>query len=126
MPDMSGFGFRIDHIGINETNDAAAHYAAQQLCALFDWTPKEGSSSVFAGPGVEVMKKPYLGRHGHIAVATSDIEGAISALQARGASFLNDTRKFGPDGYLQAVYIDMEVGGFAVHLVQRSPITQKD
>ena len=49
------------------------------LDAAFGFGVKEGNSSNrFAGSGVEVMKSPYLGKNGHIAVKTNSIPRAAA------------------------------------------------
>ena len=80
---------------------------------------KEGKSSVFAGTGIEVMKTPYLGTNGHIAVGTNDMERAVYHLERRGISFDEATAKRDEKGKLKAIYLEDEIGGFAVHLVQK-------
>ena len=64
------------------------------------------------------MKKPYLGTHGHIAIGTNYIERAIYHMELQGFEFDMDTAKQ-KDGKLVAVYLKGELGGFAVHLVQK-------
>jgi 2-dehydro-3-deoxyphosphogluconate aldolase/(4S)-4-hydroxy-2-oxoglutarate aldolase len=114
------YGFRLDHVGMNAANGERAHEFAGRLCALFGWNKEEKSSSVFAGTGVEVMKAPYRGENGHIAVATCDIEGAVEALSAQGVAFDEATAKRDSNGRLKAIYLAEPIGGFAVHLVQRA------
>lgn len=61
--------FSLAHIGINAENEADALKIAELFAALFSFEVKPGNSSVFAGTAVEVMKTPYLGANGHIAIA---------------------------------------------------------
>ena len=72
---------------------------------------------MFADTLVEVMKAPFLGKHGHIAVGTPDVAAARAELEAKGFTFREDTAKFKPDGTLNAIYLTEEVAGFAIHLV---------
>jgi 2-dehydro-3-deoxyphosphogluconate aldolase/(4S)-4-hydroxy-2-oxoglutarate aldolase len=113
---MLGFGFA--HLGINEENEDKALNSASLLSSLFNFPIKEGASSVFTGSGFEVMKKSFLGKHGHIAIATNDIQRAIAYLKTKGISILPDTAKE-DKGKLKAVYLDQEVSGFAIHLLQK-------
>ena len=55
-------------------------------------------------PAIEVMKKPYLGTHGHIAIGTNYIERAIYHMELQGFEFDMDTAKQ-KDGKLVAVYL---------------------
>ena len=111
-------GFELRHVGINANSDEEANGVAGSFEKLFGFTKKDGSSSVFAGTGIEVMKAPYLGAHGHIAIGTNYIERAIYHMELQGFEFDMDTAKY-KNGKLIAVYLKGELGGFAVHLVQK-------
>lgn len=109
--------FTLAHIGINAENEQEARRAAALFAALFGFEIREGSSSIFAGGVVELMKTPYLGKNGHIAIGTPDVAAAKASLEARGFAFDESTAKHKPDGTLNAVYLKDEICGFAVHLV---------
>ncbi len=111
-------GFEFAHLGINEKNKDKALNSANLLSRLFYLPAIEGISSIFVGPGFEVIKSQYLGKHGHIAIATNDIHRAIAHLKKKGISVLPETAEE-KDGTLKAVYLDQEVSGFAIHLVQK-------
>lgn len=111
-------GFQLAHLGINEENHEKALNCANLLSNIFYFTIKEGNSSIFAGSGFEVMKKKYIGEHGHIAIATNNIKRAIAYLKRKGVSILADTAKES-EGKLKAVYLDIDVSGFALHLIQK-------
>ena len=111
-------GFEFFHLGINEENEDKALNSASLLSHLFYFPIKEGTSSIFAGPGFEVMKKQYLGKHGHIAITTNHIHRAITYLKMKNISILPETAKE-KEGKLKAVYLDQEVSGFAIHLLQK-------
>ena len=111
-------GFEFAHLGINEEDEDKALNSANLLSHLFYLPVKEGTSSVFAGPAFEVIKNRYLGEHGHIAIVTNDIYRAITYLKMKGISVLPETAK-GKDGKLKAVYLDQEVSGFVIHLLQK-------
>jgi 2-dehydro-3-deoxyphosphogluconate aldolase/(4S)-4-hydroxy-2-oxoglutarate aldolase len=51
-------GFSLVHIGINAANEEEALRGAKLFETLFGFTPRDGSSSVFAGEGIEIMKSP--------------------------------------------------------------------
>ncbi len=112
-------GFTLMHVGINESDEAAAENTAGAFEKMFGFAKKSGNSSVFAGCGIEVMKAPYLGANGHIAIGTNYIERAVYHLEKRGVSFDKETEKRDAKGNLKAVYLKGEFGGFAVHLVQK-------
>ncbi|MGN0242590.1 MAG: bifunctional 4-hydroxy-2-oxoglutarate aldolase/2-dehydro-3-deoxy-phosphogluconate aldolase [Lachnospiraceae bacterium] len=112
-------GFELRHVGINAANDAEADTAASAFDAMFGFTKKVGNSSIFAGTGVEVMKTPYLGTHGHIAIGTNYMDRAVNYLEMQGYAFDMSTAKYNDKGAMTAVYFKDEIGGFAVHLVQK-------
>lgn len=112
-------GFELRHIGINAQGEDEACSIADSFESMFGFTRKTGDSSVFAGTAVEVMKKPYRGRNGHIAVGTNYMDRAIYHLEKQGVKFDMDTAKKDEKGKIKAVYLQDEIGGFAVHLVQK-------
>ena len=111
-------GFELKHVGINATSEGEAEDVAGSFEKLFGFAKKAGTSSVFAGSAIEVMKEPYLGAHGHIAIGTNYIERAIYHMELQGFEFDKETAKY-KDGKLIAIYLKGELGGFAVHLVQK-------
>ncbi len=111
-------GFEFAHLGINEESEEKALGAANELFKLFHFAVKPGTSSVFAGTDFEVTKKPMLGNKGHIAISTNNIQRAIAYLKRKSVSILPETAKE-KEGKLQAVYVEKEVSGFAIHLLQK-------
>ena len=112
-------GFELAHVGINEADDVQAEKTAKSFSDIFGFAYKPGNSSIFAGSYVEVMKTPYLGARGHIAIRTNYIERAVNFLKTAGIKFKDGTEKYNDKGKFVAVYLDGEIGGFAVHLVQK-------
>jgi 2-dehydro-3-deoxyphosphogluconate aldolase/(4S)-4-hydroxy-2-oxoglutarate aldolase len=112
-------GFELRHVGINASDENKANGIANTFESMFGFKRKEGNSSIFAGKGLEIMKTPYLGAKGHIAIQTNYIERAIYHLSKQGYLFDMDTAKYDAKGNMVAIYFKDEVGGFAVHLVQR-------
>ena len=109
--------YTIAHMGINCANSEEARKGAALLEALFGLTVREGNSSVFAGKDVELMKSPYLGKNGHIAIGTPDVAAAVEELKSRGFAFNTESAKYKADGTLNAIYLADEICGFAVHLM---------
>ena len=85
---------------------------------LFGFEMKEGNSSVFSTSAIEIMKSDYLGERGHIAVKTNSIPLAVNELKKKGFSVKEETAKR-KNGRITAVYLEREIGGFAVHLLQK-------
>lgn len=112
-------GFELLHVGINANNETEAEKISDRFDALFGFTKKVGNSSVFAGTAIEAMKTPYLGTHGHIAIGTNYMDRAIYYLEKQGAKIDMSTAKKNDKGKIKAVYLQGEIGGFAVHLVQK-------
>lgn len=107
-------GLKVAHIGINTENEEEAKKAAGLFAAMFGFAQKEGNSSIFVGEKeVEIMKKQYLGKNGHIAIATNTLPRAIAYFKARGYAFREETVTD------KAAYFQDEIAGFALHLIQK-------
>ena len=112
-------GFELRHVGINAPDEDSADKTAGAFEAIFGMAKKTGASSIFAGTAVEVMKTPYLGANGHIAIGTNYIRRAVYHLERQGVVFDEGTARNDEKGNLKAIYLKDEIGGFAVHLVQK-------
>jgi 2-dehydro-3-deoxyphosphogluconate aldolase/(4S)-4-hydroxy-2-oxoglutarate aldolase len=112
-------GFKLDHIGINTENEREAHTIAETFATIFGFTNKVGNHSILNGSIFEVMKKPFLGKNGHIAIKTNHINRAIYHLKKRGVEFDMSTASYDDSGALKAVYLKNEVAGFALHIIQK-------
>lgn len=112
-------GFELRHIGINAQDEKEAEGIADSFENLFGFVKNIGNSSIFAGLGIEVMKTPYLGKHGHIAIATNYLERAVYHLESRGFHFDEGTAKYDKNNNRTAIYLKEEMGGYAVHLLQK-------
>lgn len=112
-------GFELQHIGINHSDDQAANQTAQTFDKLFGFTQKDKGGAFFAGPYIEAMKKIFRGKQGHIAIATNHADRAAWYLTQRGATINWKTADYNPDGSLRVVYLQEEIGGFAVHILQK-------
>lgn len=111
-------GFELAHVGINCADADESVSVCCELEKAFDFEVKLGNSSNFASTGVEVMKSMYLGKNGHLAVRTNKMEAAVAELERRGFALDMDTAKF-KGGRMIAVYLKNEIGGFAIHLLQK-------
>ncbi|MBN1649510.1 MAG: bifunctional 4-hydroxy-2-oxoglutarate aldolase/2-dehydro-3-deoxy-phosphogluconate aldolase [Spirochaetales bacterium] len=115
-------GFELIHIGLNEESEKTARTTAELFASLFMFRKDENPGSIFmrseALSSIEVLKKMYLGTHGHMAIATDSIERAVAYLQSKGIRMRDDTRNIA-NGRLKTVYLDLEISGFAVHLFQK-------
>ena len=111
-------GFELAHVGINCESADESLAVCEELEKAFDFEVKTGNSSNFASTGVEVMKSMYLGKNGHLAVRTNKIETAVAELEKRGFAVDMGTAKYKGDR-MAAVYLKNEIGGFAIHLLQK-------
>ena len=66
------------------------------------------------------MKKPDArGTNGHIAIGTNSVDRAIYHLGRQGVEFIEESRVLDTKGKTKAIYIKGEIGGFAIHLMQK-------
>lgn len=114
------FGFKLAHVGINCGHFEEAQGVANVFERMFGFMPNENPSSIFADSYIEVLKKPFLGEKGHIAISTYSVERAKRYMESLGIEFNEKTINYEPTGKIRTVYMLHEVGGFAVHLI-RSP-----
>lgn len=112
-------GFELRHVGINCADEVEAERTARSFCALLGLEYRPGNSSIFAGTAVECMKTPFLGARGHLAIGTNSVDRAVYHLELQGAAFDESTRKTDAKGAAKSIYLKDEIGGFAVHLVQK-------
>lgn len=112
-------GFEIGHVGINAMNEDMANGIATSFEDLFGFVKEERNGAIFVGSAVEVTKTPYLGEKGHIAIKTNYIHRAISYLESKGYEFDMETARYDAKGKLALIYLKAQVGGFAIHLLQK-------
>lgn len=112
-------GFEIAHVGINMSSSEEANSVADAFNDIFGFAKKEGNSSIFAASYIEVLKSPFLGKNGHIAIRTNSVERAVFHLKFKGIEFNEETAKYDENGNLQTIYLNNDAGGFATHLVQK-------
>ena len=113
-------GYTLAHVGINCADEPQTHTVAKLFCQLFGVEYKPGNSAVFAGSIIEAMTPlPGRGANGHIAIGTNFIERAMYQLETQGIKFREDTIKKDANGNIKAVYLDMDINGFALHLIQK-------
>lgn len=112
-------GFELRHVGINCADEKESSATAGTLEKIFGFPKTDRGGAFFAGELVEVMKKPFYGTHGHVAIATNSVARAAYHLEKRGIVFNWDSAGYNADGTLRVVYLQEEIGGFAFHLLQK-------
>jgi len=115
---LSMLGFELMHVGMNCETKEEADMAAGMFEKMFGFPKKEGNRSFFAGTALEVMKVPYLGAKGHIAIGTNSVLRAVNFLEGQGFHVNMETAGYKGDK-LTSVYLTEEVAGFALHLLQK-------
>ncbi len=110
-------GFHLLHLGMNLPDEAEAGTVAATLQNIFGFTPRETAVSYFMSEVIEVMKAPVRGENGHIAMGVNDVERALAYLEQFGYRPVPDTAKM-ENGHLKFIYVDKEIGGFAMHLTR--------
>ena len=111
--------FSLVHIGINAADAQETAAIARMYSNLLGMPYIPGSASDYAGTIIEVMKEDGRGTHGHIGIATSDLERGMYFAQRVGFSFDPNSRKNDKSGRAILYYLTAELGGFAVHLLQK-------
>ncbi len=109
-------GLCVLHVGINNENAEEAGKVAEEFHTLMGFIPKEGNSSYFASPLIEVMKSKGPGKNGHIAIGAHDVAKAAEYFRSTGMGVKEDTAKYDENGEMIFVYLEKEIGGFAIHL----------
>jgi 2-dehydro-3-deoxyphosphogluconate aldolase/(4S)-4-hydroxy-2-oxoglutarate aldolase len=116
---MTSLGFELRHLGINDPDDSSALKDAQKMEELFGFVVKQGDNSHFAGVEFEFMKSLGRGKNGHIALSAVNVDRAVAYLAAKGVATLPETEKRDSNGSLTFAYLNLEIGGFALHLVKK-------
>lgn len=111
--------FDLRHVGINSADEQESSRTADAFERFFGFPKTDRGGAYFAGEIIEVMKKPFYGTHGHIAITTRAPERAVHYLQHAGARFNWNSAGYNPDGALRVVYLQDEIGGFAVHILKK-------
>ncbi len=112
-------GLEIRHVGVNCKSADEAENTAADLGKFFGAPLDDRGGAIYVGSSFEVMKSPYRGKNGHIAVATSSPDRARFYLENRGFEFDESTASYTSDGKLKVIYTKNDIGGFALHLLQK-------
>lgn len=111
--------FNLRHVGINSKDETESSATASLFERIFGFSKEDRGGAYFAGDIIEVMKKPFYGAHGHIAISTADAGCAARYLEDCGVKLNWQSAGYNPDGRLRVVYLQDEIGGFAVHILQK-------
>lgn len=110
-------GFSIAHVGLNTESAEAAQQVADRF-ATFGLTKKVGNSSTFMNTDIEIMHTMFRGHYGHIGFKTFNVQRALAYLKNFGFTADESSIKYDAKGKIKFAYLNEEIGGFAIHLVQ--------
>ena len=111
------FGFQLLRMGINDADKVEAAKNASLLCQWINLPIKESDSSIFVGTQFEFLKSLSIGKHGYIDIGTNFIDRAIAYFENKGIAVRRETMVKKNDR-ISSVFLNIEIGGFAVHLIQ--------
>ena len=111
-------GIELRHIGVNSATPERAQRDAELFSRLTGWAIEDNADAACVGSVFEMLKSPFRGEHGHIALAVNNMGRAVWHLENRGFEFDKSSAKT-KNGKLQSIYFKDEIAGFAVHLLQK-------
>lgn len=111
--------FRFDHMAVNEDSMEASFETAEAFNAIFATGARKTSKGAFAGDFIEVIgcKSMTRGTKGHIGFKTNNVARAIAYFEKIGAALNYDTLLGTPEKP-EFIYLENEIGGFAVHIMK--------
>jgi len=116
----TALGFEFAHVGLNCDTPENANNCSKFLQDCFGFSVKEGNSSIFAaGKRIELMKKPFYGKNGHIGIFTNSVERALFQLKRRGYNIREESIRYDEKGRMLSAYLEEELNGFALHVVRK-------
>ena len=116
---LATLGFTLAHVGINCADGQAACDVATDFARLLGMPFQDGAASAYAGSIIEAMKVQGRGRNGHIGILTHHLQRGMFYAMQKGFTFDPASRKNDEAGRAILYYLHQEIGGFAVHLLQR-------
>ena len=102
---MTMLGFEMKHVGIHCENDGVAAAAASEFAQVFGFDVNDADTQSH-------------GEKGTLVIGTNHAERAKYHLELQGILFDEDSACV-KDGRLKSIYMQQEIGGFAVQLVEK-------
>ncbi len=113
-------GLEFAHIGINAENAEEGEKNAKLFALMFGLATRQTSKSVFAGDAFEFMTGKGPGKCGHIGIKCNFVDRAIAYFKRMGFEFDESSYTYDEKtGKPKFAYFKDEIGGFAVHIVQK-------
>lgn len=112
-------GLQLARVGINCGGEAQARSAAALLGSMLSMPLAEQADSISVGSqGLELVKAPGRGAHGHITIRCSSVDRAVYHLEKRGVKFDHSSEKV-ESGRCTSIYMSSELAGFALQLAEK-------
>ncbi len=111
-------GFELRHVGIHGTSEEEGVATAKTFEKFFGWKANHSGTACFAANNIECLFYKGRGNYGHIAIASNDVPRAMAHLSAMGVEFAEDSLQY-KNGKCSVAYLKHDIGGFAVHLIQK-------
>lgn len=112
-------GFKLAHVGINCNDENEALKEAKKLSVLFGFDISNVGKSVFSEKYAEFMKVPYYGKNGHIGFYTNSVKRALAYFEQNSIEIINESIGTDEKGEPEFAYLKEQIGGFAIHIVQK-------
>lgn len=116
---MLALGYEFAHVGMDHADADSARVDAGWLERTFHFRSADIGGSIMVQGPFELTKAKGAAPHGHIGIAVNSVARAIADLQGKGIGIKEDTLQYTPDGRAVSVYLQAEVAGFAIHLLQK-------
>ncbi len=111
-------GFELLHVAINSGNPEQAAKDAAAFSKLLGWPCRELKDATMVGQGIEVMKIPLRGEHGHLSIGANDVRRARWHLERQGFAF-DDASATVVNGKTIYLFLKEDIAGFSLHLEQK-------
>lgn len=98
---MTMLGFEVAHLGMDFQNGKEAEQTVDAFGGLF-----------------KSLRSSYPSRNGEIAIRTNSVSRAVNYLESEGIMFDQATEEYS-NGTLKRIYMKEEIGGYAIHLIQK-------
>lgn len=107
-------GYQLAHVGLYTRDDAQTESVKAFLSMAFGLPQSKG----FVGTEFEIIT-PYLAEKGHVAIAANSVERGVRYMTDKGIRFNPAGMKYNEKGKLNAAYLDIDLNGFTLHLLQK-------
>ena len=111
-------GFELAHFGINASGKDDGEAMTKKFSS-FGMVPSETSKGYFMDKTIEIMNQNGPGTHGHIGYKVNNIERTMAYVKKLGYTINESSFTYDAKGKVKFFYVNEEIGGFAVHFIQK-------